>query len=549
VDINVQGLLNVLEEAAAAGVRKLVLRQLRRGLRRQPGRAENRDMLPEPKSPYAITKLDGEFYLEMFRREGALETASLRFFNVFGPRQDPARRLRRGRADFHRKGLAGEPLAIFGDGGQTRDFIYVKDIVGALAFAAPRAAQGADRLGQIHGSVPGACCWTRGSPGTILVIEPRRMAARLLAGWVAKQRAATLGREVGYAVRFDSKYRKDTRIIYLTDGVFQRWIQDDPELRAWARWCSTNSTSAGWRWTSRWRAASTSGRPAPGPAGGGDVRHAGNRRPGGLLAPAAALEAGGRTFPVEVLYRPDRPPVNDRRGGPPREIPVWEKMVAVCREAMAMPDAGNILMFLPGTHEIRRTIELLENGSASRGWDVFPALQRAAARRAGSGDPPGTAAEDHRRHQRRGNLAHHRGRAHRDRLRPRPHRRLRTAPRHQHAAHPQISRAAAEQRAGRAGRTAPGRCLPLVERGGSRAPRRNSRRRKSTAWIWRRPCCCSRPRAFPKSGVPLVRRAHRSRAGPRRTPAARPRRARCRRNLTDEGAKMAALPLEPRFPG
>jgi hypothetical protein len=69
-----------------------------------------------------------------------------------------------------------------------------------------------------------------GIPGTILVIEPRRMAARLLAGWVAKQRGATLGHEVGYAVRFDTKYGKDTRILYLTDGVFQRWIQDDPEL-------------------------------------------------------------------------------------------------------------------------------------------------------------------------------------------------------------------------------------------------------------------------------------------------------------------------------
>jgi ATP-dependent helicase HrpB len=78
-------------------------------------------------------------------------------------------------------------------------------------------------------SVPGILV-DAGISGRILVIEPRRMAARLLAGWVAKQRKATLGNEVGYAVRFDTKYRADTRIIYLTDGVFQRWIQDDPTL-------------------------------------------------------------------------------------------------------------------------------------------------------------------------------------------------------------------------------------------------------------------------------------------------------------------------------
>jgi ATP-dependent helicase HrpB len=91
-----------------------------------------------------------------------------------------------------------------------------------------------------------------------------------------------------------------------------------------------------------------------------------------FLAPAVTLEAGGRTYPVEVFYRPEKTPTHDRRGGPPREIPIWERMVGVCREAMSMTDAGNILMFLPGTHEIRKTIELLEQGSTTRGWEVFP---------------------------------------------------------------------------------------------------------------------------------------------------------------------------------
>jgi UDP-glucose 4-epimerase len=93
-------------------------------------------MTPEPKSPYAITKLDGEYYLEMFRREGRLNTASLRFFNVFGPRQDPASAYAAAMPIFIRKALAGEEITIFGDGGQTRDFIHVRDIVAALVHAA-----------------------------------------------------------------------------------------------------------------------------------------------------------------------------------------------------------------------------------------------------------------------------------------------------------------------------------------------------------------------------------------------------------------------------
>jgi UDP-glucose 4-epimerase len=72
----------------------------------------------------------------MFTTEGRLETASMRFFNVFGPRQDPNSAYAAAVPIFIRKALAGEPLTIYGDGGQTRDFIYVKDIVAALVFAA-----------------------------------------------------------------------------------------------------------------------------------------------------------------------------------------------------------------------------------------------------------------------------------------------------------------------------------------------------------------------------------------------------------------------------
>lgn len=227
-----------------------------------------------------------------------------------------------------------------------------------------------------------------GIGGKILVIEPRRMAARLLAGWVAKQRGEVLGHGVGYAVRFDTKYRADSRIIYLTDGVFQRWLQDDPKLEGVGavifdefheRRLAVDVALA------RCLDLQENSRP--------DLRvvvmSATLETAGlaGYMAPVETLEAGGRKFPVEVIYRPERPPINDRRGGPPREIPVWERMVKACVEAMSREDAGNILMFLPGTHEIRKTIELLETGSLTRGWDVFPlfsalppAAQEAAVR-------------------------------------------------------------------------------------------------------------------------------------------------------------------------
>jgi UDP-glucose 4-epimerase len=135
VDINVHGLLNVLEEASAARVKKLVFASSAAIYGDNPSVPKLETMLPEPKSPYAITKLDGEFYLGMFQQEGRLETAAIRFFNVFGPRQDPKGAYAAAVPIFIEKALRGEDITIFGDGGQTRDFIYVKDIAGALSFA------------------------------------------------------------------------------------------------------------------------------------------------------------------------------------------------------------------------------------------------------------------------------------------------------------------------------------------------------------------------------------------------------------------------------
>lgn len=134
--INVTGLLNVLESAARHRVKKLVLASSAAVYGDNPLVPKTEDMIPEPKSPYAITKLTGEYYLEMFRREGSINTASLRFFNVFGPRQDPNSAYAAAVPIFINKARANQPITIFGDGEQTRDFIFVKDVANALAHTA-----------------------------------------------------------------------------------------------------------------------------------------------------------------------------------------------------------------------------------------------------------------------------------------------------------------------------------------------------------------------------------------------------------------------------
>ncbi len=387
-----------------------------------------------------------------------------------------------------------------------------------------------------------------GIPGTILVIEPRRMAARLLAGWVAKQRGSTLGREVGYAVRFDARYRNDTRILYLTDGVFQRWIQDNPELHGVSavvfdefheRRLAVDIALA--------RCLDLQDGPRP------DLRvvvMSATLETAGLadfLTPATALEAGGRTFPVEILYRPDRPPVNDRRGGPPREEPVWEKMATVCREAMTMPDAGNILMFLPGTHEIRRTIELLESGSISRGWDVLPLYSSLPPADQEAAISPGprpkiivatNVAET--------SLTIEGVRTVIDSGLARiasyePRRAINTL------LIRKISRAAAEQRAGRAGRTASGRAFRLWSEAD------HARRPEFEAPEVHRVDLAEAVLLLKAAGVSEIRNFRWFDAP---TEAALVRAEHLLHDLgaldakgflNDEGAKMATLPLEPRF--
>lgn len=138
-ELNTKGTLVVLEEAAKAGVKKLVLSSSAAIYGDNPVTPKLETMVPEPKSPYAITKLDCEFYCKMFADEGRLQTACLRYFNVFGPRQDPKSQYAAAVPIFIHRALKGDPITIYGDGEQTRDFIYVEDIAAANAFFATQS--------------------------------------------------------------------------------------------------------------------------------------------------------------------------------------------------------------------------------------------------------------------------------------------------------------------------------------------------------------------------------------------------------------------------
>jgi len=131
-ELNAQGTLRVLEAAVAAGVKRFLFASSAAVYGNHPDDPKKETTRPEPQSPYAITKLTGENLCRWFTRTGRLQTVTLRFFNVFGPRQNPHGPHTPAVAGFLHKALTGEPLTIHGDGAQTRDFIYVKDLTAAM---------------------------------------------------------------------------------------------------------------------------------------------------------------------------------------------------------------------------------------------------------------------------------------------------------------------------------------------------------------------------------------------------------------------------------
>lgn len=133
--------LNLLVAAKAAGVRRVIYAGSSSAYGDTPTLPKHEDMLPNPISPYAVAKLAGEHYMRAFARVYGLETVVLRYFNVFGPFQDPTSHYSGVLAIFCRRMLAGEQPTIFGDGEQSRDFTYIDNVVHANLLAAHASAE------------------------------------------------------------------------------------------------------------------------------------------------------------------------------------------------------------------------------------------------------------------------------------------------------------------------------------------------------------------------------------------------------------------------
>jgi nucleoside-diphosphate-sugar epimerase len=135
-DVNVTGTLGLLEAARRAGVRRVVFASSSSAYGDTPVLPKVETMPPCPLSPYALQKYAGERYCQLFHRLYGLETVALRYFNVYGPRQNPNSEYAAVIPRFAAACLAGEPPTVFGDGEQTRDFTFVADAVAANLLAA-----------------------------------------------------------------------------------------------------------------------------------------------------------------------------------------------------------------------------------------------------------------------------------------------------------------------------------------------------------------------------------------------------------------------------
>jgi UDP-glucose 4-epimerase len=146
---NVTGTLHVLEAAKRAGVRRVVYASSSSVYGDRPELPKREDQPPAPISPYAVSKAAGEQYAAVWTRLYGVETVGLRYFNVFGPRQDPASEYAAVIPRFILWALRGAPLEVHGDGRQSRDFTYIDNVVEAnlLAARAPQASGEAFNVG------------------------------------------------------------------------------------------------------------------------------------------------------------------------------------------------------------------------------------------------------------------------------------------------------------------------------------------------------------------------------------------------------------------
>jgi UDP-glucose 4-epimerase len=134
-EVNITGMLNVLLAARQNQVKRVVVASSAAVYGNEPTLPKREDMRPEPESPYAIGKITDEYYMQVFAKLYGVQTVILRYFNVFGPRQDPTSMYSGVISKFTDMVRAGKTPLIYGDGLQSRDFVFVKDVVRANLLA------------------------------------------------------------------------------------------------------------------------------------------------------------------------------------------------------------------------------------------------------------------------------------------------------------------------------------------------------------------------------------------------------------------------------
>jgi UDP-glucose 4-epimerase len=178
--VNVEGTLHVLEAAREAGVTRLAYASSSSAYGDTEVLPKTEDLAPAPISPYAVSKLAAEHYCRVYSRLYGLETVSLRYFNVFGPRQSPESKYAAVVPLFLRAAFTGEPLEIHGDGLQSRDFTYIDNVVLANRLAM--------RTAGVAGSVFNVACGERHSLLDIANVIGRFLGRDLARNHVAPRR-------------------------------------------------------------------------------------------------------------------------------------------------------------------------------------------------------------------------------------------------------------------------------------------------------------------------------------------------------------------------
>ena len=145
--VNISGTLNILLAAREHGVKKVIYASSSSVYGDTPALPKVEDMIPNPQSPYAVTKLTGEYYCQVFQQVYGIPTVCLRYFNVYGPRQNPDSDYAAVIPKFITSIIKGQGPTIYGDGEQSRDFTYVKDVVEANILAAESNASGVFNIG------------------------------------------------------------------------------------------------------------------------------------------------------------------------------------------------------------------------------------------------------------------------------------------------------------------------------------------------------------------------------------------------------------------